>query len=79
MAAIYRARLSDADSTGSFPLRSLKDIVKDFYENVKINEESTLGYKGGHIERDLDYVYTTPERNNAGRIYERLHYTVVVF
>ena len=27
----------------------------------------------------LDYVYTTPERNNAGRIYERLHYTVVVF
>ena len=25
----------------------------------------------------LDYVYTTPGRNNAGRIYE--HYTVVVF
>ena len=23
-----------------------------------------------------DYVYTTPERNNAGRIYVRLHYTI---
>ena len=23
---------------------------------------------------NLDYVYTTPERNNAGKIYFRLHY-----
>ena len=27
----------------------------------------------------LDYVYTTPERNNVGRIYMRLHYTVILF
>ena len=26
----------------------------------------------------LDYVYTTPERNNAGKIYLRLHYAVTV-
>ena len=46
-------KLALSSPPGSFPLRSLKDIVKDFYENVKINEESTIGYKGGHIERDL--------------------------
>ena len=27
---------------------------------------------------DLDYVYTTPERNNAGKIYFHLHYAVTV-
>ena len=27
---------------------------------------------------NLDYVYTTPERNNAGKIYLRLHYAVTV-
>ena len=26
----------------------------------------------------LDYVYTTPEQNNAGKIYLRLHYAVTV-
>ena len=40
-------------SRGSFPLSSLNDIVKDFYNNIKRNEESKIAYKGGHIERDL--------------------------
>ena len=46
-------KLSLTSSPGAFPLRRLKGVVKDFFENVKINEESTIGYKGGHIERDL--------------------------
>ena len=27
--------------------------MSDFYYRVKLNEESTIGYKGGHIEKDL--------------------------
>ena len=46
-------KLSLNSPPGSFQLRNLKEIVKDFYENVKINGESTLAYKGGHIELDL--------------------------
>ena len=40
-------------SRGSLMLNNLHDIVKSFYDTVKENEESTLGYKGGHFERDL--------------------------
>ena len=40
-------------SRGSFPLRDLNGIVKTFYDNVKQNEESTIGYKGGHFKRNL--------------------------
>ena len=54
-------KLALSSPPGTFPLRSLKDIVKDFYENVKINEESTIGYKGGHIERDLLKELCIPE------------------
>ena len=27
--------------------------MEGLYDNVKRNEESTIGYKGGHFERDL--------------------------
>ena len=40
-------------SRGSFPLSNLNAIVKRSYDNVKQNEESTIGYRGGHFERDL--------------------------
>ena len=40
-------------SRGSFPLGDLNGIVKTFYNNIKQNENSTIGYKGGHFEQDL--------------------------
>ena len=46
----------------------IRDVTRNWISSGKMSTESYL-----------DYVYTTPERNNAGRIYERLHYTVVVF
>ena len=33
--------------------RETKLNERRFYDNVKINDESTIAYKGGHIERDL--------------------------
>ena len=46
-------KLPFAASRGSFPLSNLNGIVKDFYGNIRQDEESTIGYKGGHYERDL--------------------------
>ena len=42
-----------AASRGSIPLCNLNVIVKHFYNNIKQDEESTIAYKGGHLERDL--------------------------
>ena len=39
--------------TKAFPLAALDVIVSDFYYRVKINEQSTIAYKGGRIENDL--------------------------
>ena len=35
------------------PLTNLNEIVYNFYDSIKINAMSTIGYKGGHFERDL--------------------------
>ena len=37
----------------TYQIETLEQIVKDFYINVKNNEQSTIAYKGGHFERDL--------------------------
>ena len=51
-------------------------LVKPFkFSKIQflINDLSVQG-RTGHS----DYVYTTPERNNAGKIYLRLHYPITV-
>ena len=35
------------------PLANLSCIVYNFYKSTKIDDMSTIGYKGGHFERDL--------------------------
>ena len=37
----------------TFQIDNLDTIVKNFYDRVKISNQSTLAYKGGHFERDL--------------------------
>ena len=46
-------KLPFAASRRSIPLANLNTIVEHFYNTIKRNEESTIGYKGGHFERDL--------------------------
>ena len=48
-------------------------------KNVLLGKNVLHGQKSCSKSVDiLDYVYTTPERNNAGKIYLRLHYAVTV-
>ena len=39
--------------TNPIPLSNLNSIVKCFYDSVKLNNLSSIAYKGGHFERDL--------------------------
>ena len=45
-------KLQFEDPNG-IPLANLEGIVRDFYESIKRDTLSTIGYKGGHFERDL--------------------------
>lgn len=39
--------------TKAFHISDLNTIVKDFYDSIKSKNLSSIGYKGGHFERDL--------------------------
>ena len=65
--------------TKVFPLSKLRDIVVEFYNDVKIHDHSTLAYKDGHYERDLLAVLGIPSINlesfgcpNAEHIFDNL-------
>ena len=47
---INKLHFEDPDG---IPLANLEGIVQEFYECIKCNTFSTIGYKGGHFERDL--------------------------
>ena len=47
---IYKLRFEDPKG---IPLANLEGIVQEFYECIKRDTLSTIGYKGGHFERDL--------------------------
>ena len=47
---IHKLRFEDPKG---IPLANLEGIVQEFYECTKRDTMSTIGYKGGHFERDL--------------------------
>ena len=56
-------KLPFAASRESIPLANLNSIVEHFYNSTKCDEESTIGYKGGHFEKDLLKLLNIPSTN----------------
>ena len=51
--SIHKLPFGVSRGTNSIPLSNLNTIVKCFYDSVKLNNLSSIAYKGGHFERDL--------------------------
>ena len=50
---IHKLPFDVPPGSNHFPLVNLNGIVKRFYDDISQNKCSTIGYKGGHFERDL--------------------------
>ena len=50
---IHKLPFKSPSEVKTFEISKLELIVKEFYNRIKINNQSTIAYKGGHYERDL--------------------------